>query len=87
MYLSLQKFLAALVFPVSVVVCIAILAISTLLWIPYIIISVIDKLLWWLFEKELYEGVRTFEEFIFACYGFAAVMVYIPLTAFDEKLY
>lgn len=87
MYLALQKFLAALIFPLSVVLCIAVLAIFTLLWIPYIVILIIDKLFWWLFGKKLYKGIHAFEEFIFSCYGFAAMLVYIPFAAFYEKLY
>jgi hypothetical protein len=85
--LSYQKVFAAILFPVGVLVCIAALIMSSLLWIPYIIVSIIDKLLWVLFNKEAYEWVSSFEEFIFACYGFAAVMVYLPLSAFEEELY
>lgn len=78
-----QKFLAALLFPLSVLVCLVLLVISSILWIPYLIALAIDKIL----GKEQSEFVSAFEEFIFACYGFAALMIYLPLSAFEEELY
>ena len=87
MSMSFQKFLSVLLFPVGVLVCIALLIISSILWVPYLIAALIDLLLWKVFDKDIREGVNSFEEFIFACYGFAALMVFLPLSAFEEELY
>ncbi len=85
--MSFQKFLAVLLFPVGVLVCIVALIISSILWIPYLVAVLIDLLLWKLFDKDIRNDINSFEEFIFACYGFAALMVFLPLSAFEEELY
>lgn len=87
MSMSFQKFLSVLLFPVGVLACIAVLVVSSILWVPYLIAALIDLLLWNLFDKDIREGVNSFEEFIFACYGFAALMVFLPISAFEEELY
>lgn len=86
MYLTFQKLLAVLLFPVGVLVCIAALIISSLLWVPYLIAALIDWLLWKLFDKDIRDEVNSFEEFILVCYGFAALMVFLPISAFEEEL-
>ena len=87
MNMSFQKFLAVLLFPVGVLVCIAVLIVSSLLWVPYLVAVLIDLLLWKLLDKDIRNGVKSFEEFIFACYGFAALVVFLPISAFEEELY
>ena len=78
----LKKILAIVFFPIAVILCLSIILLSSLLWIPYFILFLIEKLF----------GINTTDElaeFIFIWYGFASLMIYLPLSVlvFENDLF
>ena len=78
----LKKILAIVFFPIAVILCLSIILLSSLLWIPYFILFLIEKLF----------GINTtaeLAEFIFIWYGFASLMIYLPLSVlvFENDLF
>ena len=78
---KIQKIFAALLLPIAIIICLVVMLFTSLLWIPYLIVALFDKVL----EKELPNfWLNILGEFIFACYGFAACIVILPMSVIDE---
>lgn len=78
----LKKILAIIFFPIALILCLSIILLSSLLWIPYFILFLIEKLF----------GIHTTDElaeFIFTCVAFSVFLIYLPLSVlvFENDLF
>lgn len=69
------------------IICFAILIISSVLWIPFGILYLIDKLISLIFKRKESDYIDSFAEIIFAFYGLAGGIVYLSHALFNKEEY